>query len=289
MLKTLLDLFPNAKKVEAISPSASLYYIPLDEGEWLAIAKQGLTPQEDYLLNLLQARITEEIDDKNPWYRYLIKAQGQVPEKLSKIQFLHCHIESRKSQGQFEGEWLTMMTSIIPNILTYFYLSKQDIVFLIDQEPFLPIKSLLDDVTPSLEFDFEMKLSFLIGQIWSQHAIAMWPALCQEEQALFQNFMETSKHLLPTCLPALLLKNKMTGSVDTSFLFQQIRYIIEVEGMEEIVQALWQEQAVITKAAQVLYIHRNSLQYRLDKFYEQTGLSLRQMDDLSIAYLALLN
>ncbi|MFD3021264.1 helix-turn-helix domain-containing protein, partial [Streptococcus agalactiae] len=34
-----------------------------------------------------------------------------------------------------------------------------------------------------------------------------------------------------------------------------------------------------------LFIHRNSLQYKLDKFTQSSGLNLKILDDLAYAYL----
>ncbi len=42
-----------------------------------------------------------------------------------------------------------------------------------------------------------------------------------------------------------------------------------------------------TMAAKELYVHRNSLQYRIDKFIEKTGLDIRNFYDAMIAYLAI--
>ncbi|MGP4061938.1 PucR family transcriptional regulator [Halobacillus sp. H74] len=44
-----------------------------------------------------------------------------------------------------------------------------------------------------------------------------------------------------------------------------------------------------TLAAKKLYMHRNSLQYRVDKFIEKTGLDVKQFEGAVITYLALLN
>ena len=41
----------------------------------------------------------------------------------------------------------------------------------------------------------------------------------------------------------------------------------------------------ISSTAKELFMHRNTLQYRIDKFYDQTNLSLKNMDDLVLAYL----
>lgn len=55
----------------------------------------------------------------------------------------------------------------------------------------------------------------------------------------------------------------------------------------ELVEALWDSHGNLVQTAQSLYIHRNSLQYKLDKVYRQTGLQLKQLDDLAFAYLFL--
>jgi DNA-binding PucR family transcriptional regulator len=40
-------------------------------------------------------------------------------------------------------------------------------------------------------------------------------------------------------------------------------------------------------AAKKLYIHRNSLQYRIDRFIEKTGLDIRIFANATFAYLAI--
>lgn len=44
----------------------------------------------------------------------------------------------------------------------------------------------------------------------------------------------------------------------------------------------------ISETAKVLHMHRNSLQYRLDRLYDKTGLDIRQFHHAMTAYLALL-
>lgn len=44
----------------------------------------------------------------------------------------------------------------------------------------------------------------------------------------------------------------------------------------------------ISETAKELYMHRNSLQYRLDRFHEKTGLDIRNFDEAMTAYLALM-
>ena len=55
--------------------------------------------------------------------------------------------------------------------------------------------------------------------------------------------------------------------------------------IKEIIKTLWLNQGNITSTSKELYIHRNTLQYRLDKFYERYGLSLKEMKNLTLCYL----
>src|SRR5699024_8760952 len=43
----------------------------------------------------------------------------------------------------------------------------------------------------------------------------------------------------------------------------------------------------VSETAKELYMHRNSLQYRLDKFADKTGLDVRQFHDAMTLYLVL--
>ncbi|WP_227994816.1 CdaR family transcriptional regulator [Oceanobacillus sp. CFH 90083] len=44
----------------------------------------------------------------------------------------------------------------------------------------------------------------------------------------------------------------------------------------------------VSETAKKLYIHRNSLQYRLDKFYDSTGIDIKQFNKAFTVYLAIL-
>ncbi len=53
--------------------------------------------------------------------------------------------------------------------------------------------------------------------------------------------------------------------------------ILDQDQIQEIVLSLWENSAVLTKTAQQLYLHRNSLQYKIDKWEELTGLQLKEL------------
>ena len=46
--------------------------------------------------------------------------------------------------------------------------------------------------------------------------------------------------------------------------------------MEDIIIELWKNFGNISSAAKQLFMHRNTLQYRIEKFDEQTGFNLKK-------------
>ncbi len=61
---------------------------------------------------------------------------------------------------------------------------------------------------------------------------------------------------------------------------------LELE-MQETIRMFFEENLSVTATASRLYIHRNTLIYRIDKLYRQTGLDLRRFNDAVVARLAL--
>ncbi|MEE1325633.1 MAG: helix-turn-helix domain-containing protein, partial [Streptococcus sp.] len=55
-----------------------------------------------------------------------------------------------------------------------------------------------------------------------------------------------------------------------------------------IIMTMWQEQGNLAKTAQNLYIHRNSLHYKIEKFRLLSGLNLKNLNDLAFSYLLIM-
>lgn len=64
-----------------------------------------------------------------------------------------------------------------------------------------------------------------------------------------------------------------------------LEYIDNSKDMRDVIVMLWQEQGNLAKTAQHLYIHRNSLQYKLEKFRLASGLNVKNLNDLTLSYL----
>ena len=75
-------------------------------------------------------------------------------------------------------------------------------------------------------------------------------------------------------LPA--IKHKMLQAIDDS------------KDIRPIIMTMWQEQGNLSKTEQNLYIHRNSLHYKIEKFRLFSGLNLKNLNDLAFSYLLIM-
>ncbi|MBY6268509.1 helix-turn-helix domain-containing protein, partial [Parageobacillus thermoglucosidasius] len=55
-----------------------------------------------------------------------------------------------------------------------------------------------------------------------------------------------------------------------------------------IIKTFFQCDLNVSLAAKKLYMHRNSLQYRIDKFIEKTGMDIKHFQGAVAVYLAML-
>ena len=149
-------------------------------------------------------------------------------------------------------------------------------------------KDLIDDVLPTLESDFGIKLTIFFGNVWCKFQADDLPAFYREESRLFTNMrhfrgnertVSFSQMLLLAYahqldLPA--IKHKMLQAIDDS------------KDIRPIIMTMWQEQDNLAKTAQSLYIHRNSLHYKIEKFRLLSGLNLKNLSDLAFSYLLIM-
>lgn len=284
MEQSLQKWFPTGKKCSFPSQEEGHIALPLATGGWFEVAETDMTEREQALLNLFLDKETPKI--RHPWHTYLSQAVGQVPQTLSQVQFLHARIWG---QGMSTSEWLEMMQALLPNLVSQFYLDGQTITFVLDASQSLDVKELLEDTIRALEFDFGLRLTLFLGQIWQEKVVASWPRLFQAESQLFQAWQARYSQSTVLSFSQLVLWAQRQGIGQTAVLYPILQEMIVEQNMTDVILALWEEGAVVTKAAQRLYLHRNTLQYRLEKWHELTGLQLKNLTDLSLCYSLILD
>ena len=185
-----------------------------------------------------------------------------------------------------EQEWLEMVQEIFGDVLTsfscfpkhYTIVRKADVETITTQD--------LQAIHATVEEDFAISMKIFIGNIWKMSEDIS--GIYQAEKALFVTYLHESNK--QTCLafaPMVLwgfAQKKLDFSPIPETLYQQM---VQDE-FPDLIEALWQERGTLTKAATRLFIHRNTLQYRIDRFGQLTGLALKNMDDLTLCHFLLM-
>ncbi|MCQ9225820.1 helix-turn-helix domain-containing protein [Streptococcus suis] len=278
--KELVSWFPQAR----LSQEAGENTLALGDGRYLNLADADLTERERYLLSLLSHPQEQKLS--SPWQSYL-QGQGTLPQSVEAIQFIHIHLWSQK-EVQLDA-WQAMMTDLLPSQLAQVQLTPQDYLIVLEQGTWMDYQTILADTLSALEFDFGLRLTLLVGQVWPYQLADRWPQLYQAEANLFAQWRVHYHQSTVLSFSQLFLWGQGRAGLELGLVKASMLELIDQQDMQAIILALWTEGAVVTKAAQVLYIHRNTLQYRLDKWQDMTGLQLKDLTDLSFCYQVLLD
>ncbi|WP_099810350.1 helix-turn-helix domain-containing protein [Streptococcus suis] len=278
--KELAGWFPQAK-LSQVEGECSLQ---LGDGSYLDLSDADLTDREGYLLSLL-SHPRKQVQS-SPWQSYL-QGQGRLPQTVEAIQFIHIHLWSQK-EAQLDA-WQAMMTDLLSSQLAQVQLTPQDYLIVLEQGTWMDHQTVLQDTLSALEFDFGLRLTIFVGQVWPKHISAHWPRLYQAEAQLFAHWRARYQQSTVLSFGQLFLWGQGRAGLELGLVKASMLELIDQQDMQAIILALWAEGAVVTKAAQVLYIHRNTLQYRLEKWQDLTGLQLKDLTDLSFCYQVLLD
>ena len=278
-MKNIREWFPHAEVTDQANPPAGYVAIPLRAHQWLLLKEEELTEREKQLISWLGS---EEEVAPNPWYQYLIDGKGEVPQVIKKMQRVHCHLSHSTAEGT--ASWLEMMQTLLPNFRATLQLSGQDYVLILDQDQSLPVADILKDTVSAMEYDFNIRLSILVGQVWTESKDGKVSPVIRAEQAVFRAWIREG-HQGVYRFSQLYLWGIEQADLDLTPIKASLHQLIESQDqLQDIIVALWDNGAVVTKAAQQLYLHRNSLQYKIDKWEELTGLQLKNLTDLALCY-----
>lgn len=284
-IKKLKERYPDltySEKPLKINTTHLFFY---ENPYYFAIPKRTLTTEEiDLLQTLFQApapvfkneRLTE-------WHALLFTQEPLTikPEPHS-YRITQFQIQSAPPSKKTLLEWQKALIS--------FFAQDTELLMLTDNYGILIEKiagSLLgeeelDAIATTLEGDFYVQVHFFMGLFHEKNALLR--DLFAEEQRLFrQNSSQLVQTVESNCLP--MIAEQLTSSL----LAREIGQLFEKdETWKPLIKALWEQQGNLSMTAKALFMHRNTIQYRIDKFQELTNLSLRKTDGLLFAYLSCL-
>lgn len=285
-VKQLINNYPGTRiDKNPFQPDKNTLYFH-EYPYYLAIPEKNLSDRERILLKtLLSQEMPPDFSERGRyWYNLLIKGRPFKKEAHArKARFIQFQLASRLSNSELI-EWRKALEAFFDSTSSFIYLSSRKGIII--EEALSIAEEDLVAIANTLANDFSVKCYFQIGLRYTVSPLLR--SIFTEENQLFERMMAGSSTKEVTSVEAGFFSLLVPIICEWKIL-DEVRMMIAEDGAWiAIIRAIWAYQGNISLAAKHLYMHRNTLQYRMDRFYERTGVSLKKMDGLTFAYLTLL-
>lgn len=277
----LKRIYPEAFLSEQPSSDQEWVSFPFQQ-QWIQLKKEQRTASELALLELSLAAAEPKKEHRHSkWYAFLFEQASAVPTTAAVCRVIQ--FELLKKDRNFDDDlWLQSFKSLFDNVLEAFFLNDhQGILIQGHQKEQWGLEE-ITGILHTLDDDFSIRSACYVGQYWS--VASTLPEVFHEEQRIFAK--EKNKGKTVVTLSTAGLSYYIQDTLTASPLMQQLKQqLLSDPETKEVIEAMWQSQGNISLAAKSLFIHRNTLQYRIDRLQETSQLSLRNLDDLLLCYL----
>ncbi|MBM7579842.1 helix-turn-helix domain-containing protein [Jeotgalibacillus terrae] len=288
-IDSILQSFPEARLPDQLPQAEHPYYIWFRDtktDQLVGFSKSALSDREKDLISIiLTPSSPPPAGPAGEWIRFMTEDGAKCPYDEGKIFRMVQYISD--SPFQTDGEQAL-----------HFVFSDQAVIAHTDEysgfviEPHSEDTLSLDELasaSQAIENDLEMKITFFAGSFHSTGE--MTKTMLEMERTWFDHHIpfESRRTVLSLfdVLPVNLMNRFSTFEKDT--LFAAIFELFDTErDLPKIIQRFVENLSNVSSTAKLLYMHRNSLQYRLDKFSEKAGIDIKTFNGGLIAYFACL-
>lgn len=257
---------------------------------WLGLPFESIQHHE---LSLLKELLHYEFTASNQnhtvkmWYDFLF-LNGKIPNSdgQASFRFIQFHLNG----GEWEQKDIeeAMFGFLNPDSIVIWIDQTKGVIIEDESNQFISEKA-LQFLSQTLESDFFIKANFYCGKI--QNLTSETPVLFKEESYFFQNAI----NLLPSdrvsnfekSFPSI-LSTQLPQPLEEWIHRHLLAKIADEPEILTTVKRFLENNSNATLTAKQLYIHRNTLQYRLDKFTSKTGINLKDFNNAITVYLACL-
>lgn len=302
MLTKLLTLFPSAvldqdKPSQALSQSHLAFFYDQSSNQWIGIPKNDLSEREYELLKTIYVYYepfsnSEESNLLSPqelhWYDFLF-LNGMPPADGpgSYIRMIQFQIGGTNVE---KSEFESALKGFFSDVLIIWENTNNGIVIEKSQQKSISLtEKEFISLVQTLESDFFLKVSFYYGKqyLFNNHLSKIF----QEEKAFFifaQSLLGTGTVYSFERVFPFFVAHHIPGQVKQKLTAAFVDVFEDDSEMFATIKSFLENNLNASLTAKKLYVHRNTLQYRVDKFTDKTGIQLKDFYSAFTVFLACL-
>lgn len=278
--KSLKQWFPKATRSSQSTANGNEYVIAT-KTDYLHIPDEALTDREKWLLNHFLDKPLLPSTLPLAWKTFLIQLTTEKTASPQALPDLDQFVQLVWLVIPYQRELAETLEQAIPDTLGIQWLTPELAVLVREFAEPSATKVILSEIKDPLTDDFGVNIDAFIGSNWEPSTFN--DQIVLEERQIVSQLQQLHKPFLVDFSEiALWYFADQPNRTIKEGLQQQIT---AVPDYSDLIKSLWHAAGNISKASQRLFVHRNTLNYRIDRFYEQTGLQLRQLDDLALCHL----
>lgn len=277
-MDNLTEIYPFGKISSKHAQDPDVLALPYGQ-QWYLLPKAKLSATEIKLLQNLYPTTSKQLAQDHPWYGILFQNEPVSTPGLYRILQIQLHSMPDYSKKEWQESLQEMLRP-----KDFFPLNDNQIILVEQQNKQSFSVEDLKGIFATLDADFDATTKVFAGNFFD--AKENFSVLFAEEQKIFQMEMKRNVQASFISLTQAALDYLVYDGIEKSPLMKTFRReLLQDAELLEIITTLWQNQGNVSSTAKALYMHRNTLQYRLDKFHELTGFQLKNLEDLTLCYL----
>lgn len=293
MLERLKSYYKDAIVInEQVDDIAAYEWFYTKDGDKIGIYKRRLSEQEKQLLSIFLTPVPDTgrmmNDEEMAWYKWIMHGDATMLQHFSSHSpyYRFIHFLTKPSVANKDDFYDAINGLFSKQIIIVWEHDHRGVIIEKKQTPTpdpLPFAEIVD----TLSTDFYITLHLFIGQI-HRYNDELYESFCHERHCfqLAQTYMpKQAVYQMEDIIPLLLIhRHSELETVKKS--------LPSLETLDDewlhIIKTFFQCDLNVSLAAKKLYMHRNSLQYRIDKFIEKTGMDIKHFKGAVAVYLAIL-
>ncbi|MCA1061916.1 helix-turn-helix domain-containing protein [Rossellomorea sp. AcN35-11] len=263
------------------------------ENQYIGIDKREITSEEIELLQCLfreikdAAGVLNDSGHSKEWFNFLFNEGPRPAFSEGDFRIIQFYLKESLDQSLLKEA----LKHLVP-LNTILVLKDDQTGFLIEEKSDWNMdEEQLMSISHVIESDFFVTLTYFMGQF---HEVCpqQFPLTFKYERELFSFSRLVQKQSgiqnMVKVLPAFALHH-LPYEWKEPFFSKVAEVFLEEPELIHTVKAFLENQSNISQTAKMLFMHRNSVQYRIDKFIEKTNIDIKTFQGGILAYFACLN